>query len=282
MRAQSGPPMTAASCSRQHRALVVFAVCGAWLCGARPASAEAEMSCVSCPDGLFLHQSSLSCASCPANSRVPDPANASSVLACACANGSAACATCALASYKPALGNATCAACPANTNTTAVARVALAECLCAPGFFFGNKSVPATVSTIVNMARACGANQNAPCPALMPGIQSGYSAAQGNDNIFSTMFYSHSVSPLSFRIDFQTSRTLSHIILFNRNDCCQGRANGGHIQIGDSDLLNTNTVCATLNSDTQQTHTCAATGRYIFIVLLVGSVTVFNFRHSLL
>ena len=131
--------MTAASCSRQHRALVVFAVCGAWLCRARPASAEAEMSCISCPDGLFLNQTSVTCASCPANSRVPDPANASSVLECAretgYANGSAACAPCALGRYKPALGNATCAACPVNTNTTALARVGLAECLCAPGFF---------------------------------------------------------------------------------------------------------------------------------------------------
>ena len=55
------------------------------------------------------------------------PANASSVLACACeagyANGSAACAPCALGRYKGELGNATCAACPASTNMTAVARV---------------------------------------------------------------------------------------------------------------------------------------------------------------
>jgi len=130
---------------RRRRALVVLAVCGVWLCGARGAAAQAEssnhfeMSCVSCPDGLFLNQTSLACAACPAHSRVPDPANASSVLACACeagfANTSAACAPCALGRYKPALGNATCSACPVNTNTTAVARVALAECLCAPGFF---------------------------------------------------------------------------------------------------------------------------------------------------
>jgi len=124
---------------RQHSALVVFAVCGACLCGPRAASAEEEMSCVSCPDGLFLNQSSLLCATCPANSRVPDPANASSVLACACAagyaNDSAACAPCALGRYKGTLGNATCATCPVNTNTTAAARVSLDECRCAPGFF---------------------------------------------------------------------------------------------------------------------------------------------------
>jgi len=98
-----------------------------------------EIKCESCPDGLFLNQTSLSCAACPANSRVLNPANASSVLECACEAGytnvSSACAPCALGRYKPALGNTTCAACPVNTNTTAVARVALEECLCAPGFF---------------------------------------------------------------------------------------------------------------------------------------------------
>ena len=66
------------------------------------AGSSVEMSCESCPDGLFLNQTSLACAACPANSRVPDPANASSVLACACeagfANTSAACAPCRLAS----------------------------------------------------------------------------------------------------------------------------------------------------------------------------------------
>ena len=98
------------------------------------------MTCVSCPDGLFLNQTSVSCAACPPHSRVPGPANASSVLECACeaghTNSSSACGPCALASYKPALGNETCTACPLNTNTTAVTRVALNECLCAPGFFF--------------------------------------------------------------------------------------------------------------------------------------------------
>jgi len=138
MRARSCPPMASAPRSRPPRALVVLAACGLWLCGARGALAEAELSCISCPDGLFLNQTSLACAACPANSRVLDPANASSVLACTWeagfANTSAACAPCNLASYKPALGNVSCTMCPINTNTTAVARVALAECLCAPGF----------------------------------------------------------------------------------------------------------------------------------------------------
>ena len=96
-----------------------------WASGA--AGSRMEMTCESCPDGLFLNQTSLSCAACPANSRVPNSANASSLLECACeaghANGSAACAPCALGRYKGELGNATCAACPASTNMTAVARV---------------------------------------------------------------------------------------------------------------------------------------------------------------
>ena len=113
------------------------------LCACLLASAAgepaAEMTCRSCPEGLFLNQTSLACAACPANSRVPAAGNASSALACACeagyANGPAVCAPCALGRYKGALGNVTCSACPVNTNTTAVARVALEECLCAPGFF---------------------------------------------------------------------------------------------------------------------------------------------------
>jgi len=97
------------------------------------------MTCESCPDGLFLNQTSLSCAACPTNSRVLNPANTSSVLECACEDGysntSLECSLCRLASYKSALGNVTCTACPVNTNTTGVARVALTECLCALGFF---------------------------------------------------------------------------------------------------------------------------------------------------
>jgi len=154
----------------------------------------------------------------------------------------------------------------------------LAECLCAPGFFYG--SVPMTVTSFVNVARACGAAQNAACPALLPQAGGGYAAATGNDNLFSLMTYSFGTAttgnPLYFRIDFQTSRTLSHIIFYNRptdND----RANGVQIQVGDDDLFNNNPVCATLNSDVQQTRTCSATGRYIFIVIPVSAVTVLNF-----
>jgi len=98
-----------------------------------------ELTCVSCPDGLYLDQAAFSCATCPVNSRTADPANASSVLECACeagyTNGSAACGPCALGAFKPALGNVSCDLCPALTNTTATGRVYLSECLCVPGFF---------------------------------------------------------------------------------------------------------------------------------------------------
>jgi len=103
---------------------------------------------------------------------VPNPTNASSVLECACeagyTNSSSACGLCALAIYKPALGNATCTACLINTNTTAVARVGLDECLCAQGFCF-REFIPLNVTTFVNVARACGVNQDEACPALASG-----------------------------------------------------------------------------------------------------------------
>jgi len=106
-----------------------------------------ELTCVSCPDGLYLDQASFSCATCPANSRTPDPANASSVLECACLagymNGSEVCEECAFGTYKPALGNGTCDVCAARSNTTATGRVHVAECLCVPGFFLElNDCVP--------------------------------------------------------------------------------------------------------------------------------------------
>ena len=120
---------------RRALSVLLWTACVACLCGGR----AAEMTCRACPDGSYLNQTAVSCAECPAHSRVPGPANASSVLACECeaahTPSATACEPCALASYKGALGNVSCTLCPANTNTTARGGVALAECLCAPGFF---------------------------------------------------------------------------------------------------------------------------------------------------
>jgi len=186
---------------------------------------------------------------------------------------SAACAPCNLATYKPALGNATCAACPANTNTTAVAHVALAECLCAPGFFF-RKFIPQTVTTFVNVAPGCGVNQDAACPASAS--SSGVDASRGiNDNLQS-LFYTHESTSARhwFRVDLQAARDIVHIVFYNRNDCCRDRANGGHIRVGSSPTWEENAVCATLDASAIQTRACEASGQYVFIVLPMGRATL--------
>jgi len=135
---------------RRALSVLLWTACVACLCGGR----AAEMTCRACPDGSYLNQTSVSCAECPAHSRVPRPANASSVLACECeaahTPSATTCVLCELASYKGALGNVSCTLCPANTNTTACGGVALTECFCAPGFFLEGDSTLA----------AC-----APCPA---------------------------------------------------------------------------------------------------------------------
>lgn len=97
-----------------------------------------ELTCVSCPDSLYLDQALFACQTYPVNSRPADPANASSMLECACeagyTNGSAVCGPCALGAFKPALGNVTCDLCPALTNTTATGRQHITKCLCVQGF----------------------------------------------------------------------------------------------------------------------------------------------------
>ena len=233
MRAVPGSAMVLPVASALYAISVLVLVSGATM-------SRMEMTCESCPDGLFLNQTSLSCAACPDNSRVADPANASSVLECACeagyANGSTACAPCALGRYKPSLGNVTCTACPVNTNTTGEARVALDECLCAPGFFFG--SVPATVTSFVNVARACGAAQNAACPVQFPSVLAGYNPIRGNDNDLNVMLLGGGAASTThfFRIDFGVSRQLSHITFYNRNSCCGDRSNNAQIRVGSSNL----------------------------------------------
>lgn len=119
--------------------LLVFCALGVWSTGQ---VAGSEMTCVSCPTGQYLEyvsEDEMRCRACPANSRTPSAANATSVLDCECeaayTSSSRICEECGLGTFKPAFGNVSCTVCPANTNTTALGRAAASDCLCVSGFY---------------------------------------------------------------------------------------------------------------------------------------------------
>jgi len=97
-----------------------------------------EMTCVSCPDGQYLDQPTNACTVCPAHSRVPDPANATSMLQCECVAGytpvSGHCEKCTAGSFKVGLGNGTCALCATSATTSEPGATAAGDCECSPGF----------------------------------------------------------------------------------------------------------------------------------------------------
>jgi len=101
-------------------------------------SYQLEMTCVSCQDGLYLDQHTKTCASCPTHSRVPDTANATSVLQCECAAGYTPvlgqCTICSVGSFKVDLGNGSCALCATSATTSEPGATAAEACMCSPGF----------------------------------------------------------------------------------------------------------------------------------------------------
>jgi len=107
-------------------------------------AAAPQLECVGCEVGFYLdaeNETHGACRRCPAHSTTPPGQNAFDRLHCVCEPGFApgagedsACAACGAGAYKPLLGNHTCTPCPAEAHTNGTGKIALADCLCNPGF----------------------------------------------------------------------------------------------------------------------------------------------------
>ena len=123
-----------------------------------------------------------------------------------------------------------------------------------------------------NVARMCGIATNVACPTEMSSIGSSDTiASNGNDGIISGASFVHSAdfseNAHTFRIDFERTQNIKFVKFFNRFDCCFDFIWGAEIRIGQSPTWEENEICATLNSDLNQTYNCNLAGRYIFVVV---------------
>ena len=154
------------------------------------------------------------------------------------------CSACARGKYKDSWGRGWCADCPANSG------------------------VGGTGSASVSVARMCGPAQDQRCPTELSSTHGAGPAHHGNDGITNSdgnFADANSDGSEWFRIDFQQTRQLDHIIFFNRA-CCADRSNGAKIRVDMSLDPFQNTRCAVLNGNGgAQTHSCHLKGRYIFI-----------------
>jgi len=179
------------------------------------------------------------CQSCPLNSDAPEGRNVRSNCTCNArftgADGDT-CIQCAAGTFKFTSGLAACimVACPAGQFASAQAS---------------------------NVARMCGSAQNAPCPAVLSTLLAGSSADFGNDGLFTHVAQSSvQTGPHTFMIDFQQTRSIQIVKFFNRVDAQVLHSNGAQIRVGSSTAWASSTICATLITQSIQTHECNLSG----------------------
>lgn len=102
-----------------------------------PVSSE-QLTCIACDAGFYLNQTSLRCQACPSHSTTYDGSNATEPTDCICVagftNGTEACEPCALATFKPFIGNYSCHLCTEHASTPDVGSVSVDQCGCVEGF----------------------------------------------------------------------------------------------------------------------------------------------------
>jgi len=225
---------------------------------------SAPTSCGACESGKYKDsKGSQGCTNCPVNSGVGGTGSIR-ISACQCNQGfsgpnGGACSACVPGTYKGSRGPSPCLTC----DTATVAAVEAATS-CPEPCPAGQLQSPIAS----NVARMCGPAEDQPCPTKMSSTHRDGPALHGNDGITnSENNYVHANSDGSewFKIDFQQTRQLDHIIFFYR-PCCASRSLGAEIRVGMSLDPFQNTQCAVLNGNGgAQTHSCQLKGRYIFI-----------------
>jgi hypothetical protein len=145
----------------------------------------------------------------------------------------------------------------------------------------------------LNLARACGANQNQTCPASQSTTFESRGASLANDGSLTTG-HTHTDGALSacgtgtdtmtpwWKVDLGYTASIGGGKIWGRSDCavaCTSRLNGFQIWVGSSSSAYNatgNAKCYTSKTTEQQvppyTHAfdCAALGRYLWIVLTTG------------
>jgi len=202
------------------------------------------------------------CLGCPENS--VSPHSSSAITACQCNAGftgpnGGPCTQCGLHHYKAGLGPGSCVSCPAGFHSSA-GSTNLAACVqCSAGTYFGTSN---------NLARACKIAEHSNCPVAASLFDDTWTTNGNDGNIDTTLevYKRGSNTEIMYRIDFGQTRSLERIRFYNRINFRRDRAIGAQIWVGSNEIGSSNTQCATLNSDYEQTHICKLSGRYIFIL----------------
>ena len=242
---------------------------------------KGDAVCTSCRPGQYssiVGAASNVCLDCTANSHLLKSSDEPTD--CICQPGSSGldggiCTLCAADTYNPVEGAATCLICPAES-VSAVGSITVQDCMCDIGWT--GWSFP------VNVARACGVEYQNNCPVDISspwdiGPDLWGNPRYGNDGVTSdsALIVHSSVSrPNSiqwYTIDFTTPRSVECMVFYNRVDSGSGMDNatlriaGATIRVGDNTSSEHNPMCAALSTDTVQNSVCAATGRFMSIVM---------------
>ena len=141
--------------------------------------------------------------------------------------------------------------------------------------------VPIYCSTFtpVNVARACGANQNLACPTTASAFYTDFPPADANDNNDNTMMHGAGGGgfPHWVRIDLGITRHITHTQLMNRDTQTQ-RSSGGLVKVGMSATHATNSICVTLSTARTQNRDCVLSGQYVHLVFFQDTVNFMELR----
>ena len=132
-----------------------------------------------------------------------------------------------------------------------------------------------------NLARSCGSDNSQPCPTTQSSDHSSQNypssaAVDGRIEGVGVGAFTHTATSTNpwWMVDFQESRVISVVRVYNRMDCCPERLEGFEIRVGNSvESWNDASVCASeirapaASDNFLVTVSCQAEGRYLFIVL---------------
>jgi hypothetical protein len=213
---------------------------------------------------------------------------------------------CAAGTYQDSSGN--CVSCPAGTVGTAAAQTSQASA-CTGACAAGLSSAPGSSSSAAcmgcaptgsagpmsngsymhwytnwtnNLAKSCGAESNSPCAVTASSEHGGdWLNVKANDDGWTAGWHNGVQETRSWlRIDLGTTRSISAIKHWARQDCCRDQSDGFEIWIGNSatfDGLN-NIMCYKSDnaqkyatSDFSETGSCIGVGRYVFWSRLIST-----------
>jgi hypothetical protein len=193
------------------------------------------------------------------------------------------CVNCPAGSYSGD-GAASCTDCPSDSSSPA-GSVGIQACLCNPGYTGPNGGAcvacgPGKYSTgdIVNKARGCG-DGSSPCSvsASSRSIHHNYQHASlavdgliGVDQASNTNnFFITECNKANewFMLDLESEYEIGSVRIFSIGDNAANTLSGAEIRVGNINSFDGNPTCASnLPGDIVITVTCAATGRYVFVV----------------